>query len=77
MLAKKRDHWTYFLQNNGKKTNIFVQISLSKKTEYSDTLLSRVKRELRLISKSDFENFLSCVLNKEKYIALLINTNQI
>lgn len=71
-----RDHIRYTLYNNGKKTGVFTFISHGLK-EYGDNLISSVKKQMRLQSKSEFQDFVNCPMTKEDYIKLLIERKQI
>ena len=66
-----RDHIRYTLYVDGKKTEIYTFISHGKK-DYDDFLISKVKNQLRLQSKSEFQNLIECPMTKENYIKLLI-----
>jgi len=69
---KKRDHHYFFLMVDGKKTNIFTKISHSVSIQYSDWLLSRVQKQLRLQTEKDkFEKLLICTFQGQDYISYL------
>ncbi len=70
------DHIRYTLYNNGKKTGVYTFISHGLK-EYGDSLISSVKKQLRLQSKSEFQDFVNCPMTKEDYIKLLIERGHV
>jgi predicted RNA binding protein YcfA (HicA-like mRNA interferase family) len=66
----KNSHKFFYLSVNGKKSNISTFLSHGKK-DYSNSLLSQVKNQLKFDSTINFENFLDCPFSKEDYLKML------
>jgi len=62
-------HTFYILYVDGKKTSIRTRISHGI-SEYGDTLLGHVRRQLGLTSK-ELQDLVECPLSGESYVALL------
>lgn len=60
---KKHRLWTFYV--NGKKTSIRTFFSHGL-TEYSDTLLSPIAKQLHL-SRDNLNNFIECSLSQDEY----------
>lgn len=67
---EKNDHNFYFLIVDGKKTSINTFFSHGK-SEYGDSLMLKIKTQLRFQNTKTAEDFFDCPLTKEKYIELL------
>lgn len=67
---EKDDHNFYFLIVDGKKTSVNTFFSHGK-SEYGDSLMLKIKRQLRFQNAKTAEDFFDCPLTKEKYIELL------
>ena len=67
---EKNDHNFYYLMVDGKKTSIFTFFSHGK-AEYGDSLMLKIKGQLRFQNTKTAEDFFDCPLTKEKYIQLL------
>ena len=67
---EKNDHNFYFLIVDGKKTSINTFFSHGK-SEYGNSLMTKIKRQLRFHDTKTAEDFFDCPLTKEKYIELL------
>ncbi len=70
------DHIRYTLYVNGKKTRIFTFISHDFR-EYGEKLISEVKKQLRLQSKNELQDFIKCPMTGEEYTKLLIERDHI
>lgn len=73
---EKDDHNFYYLIVNGKKTSVFTFFSHSL-SEYGDSLMLKMKKQLRFENTKDAEDFFDCPLTKEKYIQLLKNQGDV
>jgi len=71
-----RDHIRYTLFNNGKKTGVYTFISHGL-SEYGDSLISLVKKQLHLQSKVELQDFINCPMTKEEYLNLLIERGHV
>lgn len=67
---QKNDHKFYYLTVGGKKTSIFTFFSHGKK-EYGNSLMLKIKGQLRFQNTQTAEDFFDCPLSKEEYIKLL------
>lgn len=67
---EKNDHNFYFLIVDGKKTsvNTFFSHGLS---EYGNSLMLKIKGQLKFQSTKTAEDFFDCPLSKEQYVDLL------
>jgi hypothetical protein len=68
---EKRDHRYYLFYYDGKKSSVYTKISHSE-TEISNSLCSAMARQMRLLGRSQFNEFADCSLSEEAYAALLI-----
>ena len=74
---KGRDHRYYHFTHNGKTTGIYTKISRGKKYKtISDSLASRIKRQLKLDS-NQFDKFIECPMKHIDYILHLQSLNLI
>ncbi len=69
-------HIYYRLFYNGKKTEVHTFISHGL-PEYGDSLIGKMKKQLCLQSKTEFQNLIECPMTKEEYINLLIQRGNI
>jgi predicted RNA binding protein YcfA (HicA-like mRNA interferase family) len=71
-LQPEKNHHQYYclFDKNGKKTHIQTYFSHGKK-EYNKTLLSQVKKELKFLETSDFEDFMNCPMSYQMYLKML------
>lgn len=67
---EKNDHNFFFLIVDGKKTSVNTFFSHGK-SEYGDSLMLKIKNQLRFQNTKTAEDFFDCPLSKEKYIELL------
>jgi len=65
-----KDHRTFYLYVNGKKTSIFTYTSHGGR-EIDSSLLNLMKRELRLQTNSQARNLLICPMAGEDYVRWL------
>lgn len=73
---RKKHHIYYIFYDGGKKTEVYTFISHGE-SEYGDGLLSKVKRQLCLESKTEFNDFIECPMTKEQYRDLLLERGYI
>ncbi|MDD2665563.1 MAG: hypothetical protein PHD13_02115 [Methanocellales archaeon] len=69
-------HKKYTLYVGRKRTSIYTFISHGSKTEYNDSLLSKMKNHLCL-SKQELELLIDCPLDKDGYTKLLAEKGRI
>lgn len=67
---EKDDHNFFYLIVDGKKSSVFTFFSHGY-SEYGDSLMLKIKKQLRFQNTKVAEDFFDCPLTKEKYIALL------
>ena len=70
-------HVQYYFYYQNKKTSVRVSISRGSSSVYGDSLISYVRKEMRLPDKRQFEQFVECTLTEEKYSNLLIKNREI
>lgn len=68
-------HHVFHLLVDGKRSSIRTHISHGV-PEYGDTLLSQVKKQMRL-SKRQLEDFINCPLSEQAYREILIEQGDI
>jgi len=66
----KHDHQFYVLYVGGKKQHISTFLSHGIK-EYGDSLMSKMKKQLKFRDTQKAEDFFDCPLSKEGYIEML------
>jgi hypothetical protein len=66
-----RHHTYYWLYDGEKKTSVKTAISHGLK-EYGDNLLSKVKKQLFLDTKTQLLELVACPLNQQGYLAILV-----
>lgn len=72
------DHEFFYLYVDNKRTSVRTKISFgSGYKTYQGNLLSMVKRQLKFVNNSDFDNFLECPMSYEQYIEHLVKNNSI
>jgi len=67
----KKGHYFYYFIHEGKRTSINTFISRGE-SEYSDSLLSHMKKELRL-SKEQFDGVIDCSIMREDLLDIYLN----
>lgn len=67
---EKDSHNFYFLTVDGKKTSINTFLSHSY-SEYGDSLMLKIKKQLKFQDTKTAENFFDCPLSKEQYLKIL------
>ena len=67
----KRRHYAYCFIHEGKRTSIITIISRGE-SEYSDSLLSHMKKELRL-SKEQFDGVIDCSIMREDLLNIYLS----
>ena len=67
---EKSHHEFYYLMVDGKKSNIKTFFSHGKE-EYGDSLMSKIKKELKFKETSKAEEFFDCTLSGSDYIKML------
>ncbi len=72
---RKSDHLYFFFYYNEKKTSIRTKLSHGK-SEYDDSLLNFMKKELYL-DKGELERLISCTLSEADYIQILKDKGKI
>lgn len=70
LYPEKDHHKFYYLIVDGKKTSINTYISHGA-SEYGDTLMQMVKKQLRFQNTRTAEDFFDCPLTMDKYIKIL------
>lgn len=70
-------HIQYRFYYQNKKISVRVSISRGSNSVYGDTLISYVRKEMRLHDKRQFEQFVECTLTEEKYSEHLIKIGEI
>lgn len=73
---KSSHHKFYYLKYNGKKYPIYTYISHGIK-EYSKSLMSEIKKQLKFDSTANAERFFDCPMSLKKYIEMLEENNEI
>jgi hypothetical protein len=68
--GSKHKMLTLYVDN--KKTSVFTFLSHGMKT-YDDSLLSKMKKQLKLEKKDELCDLIDCPMTKEKYIDLLVS----
>ncbi len=66
------DHEFYFFYVYGKKTSIRTKISHGA-TEYGDSLLAKMSRQLHLVRK-EFDQFVDCEKTEKEYVEHLVKS---
>ncbi len=72
----ENDHTYYVLYIRGKRTSIRTKLSHGSR-EYNDTLLSLIKRQLRMPSLQFLLDYVDCKADKEDYVTHLIEKEEI
>jgi hypothetical protein len=67
---RRKKHTFYFLYVNGKKTRIWTELSHGI-TEYSDDLLTSVRKQLKFEKNRELKEFIDCPTTYEKYVEML------
>ena len=64
----KDHHWYYFLDKNGKVTNVRTKISHGSKKyrTLGDELISKISKQL-FLTKQQFNNFVTCSYSEESF----------
>lgn len=70
------NHTLYYFYYQNNQTKIRVPISRGSNSVYGDSLISRVRKEMRLPSNRQFELFVECTLTEEEYSTYLINNGE-
>lgn len=64
-----RNHWFYHHEYEGKRTGVRTKLSRGSKYKRLDSSLqSRIKKQLKLGSSSDFRDLVNCPMSREDYI---------
>lgn len=67
-VTKKKDHDFYYLHVGGRKTSVFTKLSRGTGyREYPDNLVRNVYRQIGL-NKSQFIDYVDCLLTEDAYI---------
>ncbi len=67
---EKDHHQFYYLEINGVKQNIYTYFSHGLK-EYSPSLMSKIKKQLKFAETEKAEEFFDCTLDGEQYVKML------
>jgi hypothetical protein len=67
------DHIYYFFSVNGIKTQIRTKLSHSDRTEYDDTLLADIRKQLKFDNKKELIEFIECPRTYEEYVSMLMD----
>lgn len=72
VLEPSKDHHDfYYLKYNGKKHTVYTYLSHSTK-EYSASLMSQIKKQLKFKEVQKAEDFFDCPLTEKEYIERLV-----
>lgn len=67
---KSRDHHYYSLHINGIKQSVTTKISRGSHKDISDSLLSEMRKQVKL-PKKQFNEYLNCTFSEEEYVNYL------
>ncbi len=68
--SNKKRHKFLILMVNGKKVNVKTFFSHGNK-EYSSSLMSKIKNQLKFETSDQAEDFFDCPMSQEEYIRML------
>ena len=71
LLERQRKDKIYYLYAEGKKQPIFTKISHGSSETMGPKLCSMCKKQLRLNSNQEFDDFVECPLTGDSYVLLL------
>ena len=70
------DHKYFYHEYNGKRTGIYTYTSHgSGYKTYDDSLISMIKKQLKLDTNSQVKDLLQCPMTSEEYIRILTKKN--
>jgi len=66
----RQDHQMFILHINGQKQHIYTYLSHGIK-EYGNTLMGKVRHQLKFTTVGEAEDFFDCPMSKDDYIKML------
>ncbi|MEA5404939.1 hypothetical protein VB776_18540 [Arcicella sp. DC2W] len=76
LFPEKDHHEFYYLMINGIKQRVYTYFSHGK-SEYGDSLMSQIKKQLKFDTTQNAEDFFDCPMTAEQYIEMLKKNNHV